>query len=136
MVWSKQEQERIEMQFDSFCKKVLRNRARDLYQVKRLRRQHEVLLSELHYEPAGTGGLESLEGHAFAALGHFINIESDTLTEALRLLPERKRMIILLSYFFDMTDHEIGEHLHAVRSSIQAARSRTLREMRDILEGK
>lgn len=136
MTFSDSERDRIEMQFDSFCKKVLRNRARDLYRAKRLRSQQEVLFSELSYEPANRGNLEEIERHSFSVLGQLISVESDALTEALRQLPEKKRMIILLSYFLDMTDQEIGRQLHSVRSSVQAARSRTLKEMRDTLERK
>ncbi len=136
MIFSDSDRKRIEKQFDSYCKKTVRNRARDIYRAKGQRRQQEVLFSELSYEPAAPETLYKVNMNSFSVLGNFINIESDALTEALRRLPEKKRIIILLSYFMDMTDQEISRQLHSARSSVQAARNRTLKEMRDILESK
>ena len=49
-------------------------------------------------------------------------------------LSGRKRQIILLAYFLDWTDQQIGERFHVVRSTVQAARTKALKEMRDLLE--
>ncbi|MEF2715126.1 MAG: sigma factor-like helix-turn-helix DNA-binding protein, partial [Bacteroides uniformis] len=44
--------------------------------------------------------------------------KNELLAEALNALPERKRDIILLSYFLDMSDAEIGELLNVVRTTV------------------
>ncbi|WP_442346039.1 sigma factor-like helix-turn-helix DNA-binding protein [Gemmiger formicilis] len=40
--------------------------------------------------------------------GFDVLVKNELLAEALNALPERKRDIILLSYFLDMSDAEIG----------------------------
>lgn len=60
--------------------------------------------------------------------------EMDDDTAILLSLSGRKRQIILLAYFLDWTDQQIGERFHVVRSTVQAARTKALKEMRDLLE--
>ena len=61
---------------------------------------------------------------------------SYVLTEALNALPERKRDIILLSYFLDMSDAEIGELLNVVRTTVFRHRKSALAKIKQYLEGK
>jgi DNA-directed RNA polymerase specialized sigma24 family protein len=51
-------------------------------------------------------------------------------------LPGDKRDIILLSYFLDMTDGEIGDKLNLVRRTVQYKRTSSLRELKQFMEGK
>ena len=57
-----------------------------------------------------------------------------TLSKALKCLPERKRNIILLSYFMDMSDAEIGELMNVVRTTVYRHRTSTLEELRKMME--
>jgi DNA-directed RNA polymerase specialized sigma24 family protein len=50
-------------------------------------------------------------------------------------VPERKRDIILLSYFLELTDGEIGKKLNMMRSTVQYKRTTTLQELRRFMEG-
>ena len=54
--------------------------------------------------------------------------------ELLNCLPERKRNIILLSYFMDMSDAEIGELMNVVRTTVYRHRTSTLEELRKMME--
>lgn len=138
MPWSEADRNRIESKFDSFCKTVLKNYARDWYRAKRRKSNNEVLFSELPediwIEPVHIDQIKFLDRYDFHDLGFTVSIENDALAQALSTLSKRKRQIILLSYFFGMTDQQIGDRLHAVRSTIQAARTKALREMRELLE--
>ena len=129
---------RIEGKFDSFCKTVLKNRARDWYRKKERQQKREILFSDvspgLHIEPSCFDYIMCIECQAFYALDRMVMIENDLLANALRMLSPRKRQIILLSYFFGWTDQKIGIRFHTARSTIQAARMRTLQEMREIIE--
>ena len=49
---------------------------------------------------------------------------------------ERKRDIILLSYFLDMSDAEIGELLNVVRTTVFRHRKSALAKIKQYLEGK
>ena len=61
-------------------------------------------------------------------------VEDDQLSEALKTLTEKKRNIILLSYFMDMSDSEISEFIKIPRSNVQYHRTKTLEAMRKIME--
>ena len=54
----------------------------------------------------------------FQVSGFDVLVKNELLAEALNALPERKRDIILLSYFLDMSDAEIGELLNVVRTTV------------------
>lgn len=71
---------------------------------------------------------------AFNVLGMEVQISDDQLSKALKCLPERKRNIILLSYFMDMSDAEIGELMNVVRSTVYRHRTSTLEEIRKMME--
>jgi RNA polymerase sigma factor (sigma-70 family) len=136
--YSRADINRIEGKFDSFCKTVLKNRARDWYRKKERQQKREILFSDvspgLHIEPSCFDYIMCIECQAFYALDRMVMIENDLLANALRMLSPRKRQIILLSYFFGWTDQKIGIRFHTARSTIQAARMRTLQEMREIIE--
>lgn len=138
MRYSRADINRIEGKFDSFCKTVLKNRARDWYRKKERQQKREILFSDvspgLHIEPSCFDYIMCIECQAFYALDRMVMIENDLLADALRMLSPRKRQIILLSYFFGWTDQKIGIRFHTARSTIQAARMRTLQEMREIIE--
>lgn len=54
--------------------------------------------------------------------------------DALMTLPGAKRKIVLLSYFGEMNDREIGDALGTGRANVQYHRSRALAMMRKMLE--
>ncbi|WP_347490444.1 sigma factor-like helix-turn-helix DNA-binding protein [Desulfoscipio sp. XC116] len=125
--------------FDSFCKKVLKHEARDYYDALKRRREREISLDELSEKE-----LEQLtvmdeyfkDLYSFNVLGYDISVSDGRISEALNALPTDRRDIILLSYFLDMTDREIGELLTLVRRTVAYRRTGTLRELKKIMEGK
>ena len=75
-----------------------------------------------------------VEEFSFDVLDGRISVKNEQLATALQALPERKRDIVLLSYFLDMTDKEIAEKLNMVRKTVQYHRTTTLKELRKRLE--
>lgn len=126
--------------FDCFCKRLLRNEMRDYYKEIKRRRKHEVSFSELtakELEQLSACDTYFADGqYIFNVLGNDILVCDETIAEALNSLPENKRDIILLSYFLDMTDGEIGEQLNLVRSTVQYKRTSILRELKKFMEEK
>ena len=59
----------------------------------------------------------------FNVLGLNVIVTDDVIAEALQSLPERKRDIILLSYFLELSDREIGDKLNMLRSTVQYQRT-------------
>lgn len=127
----------VRHQFDSFCRKVLREEARDYIRERIRLAEHEVSLSELSDEQ-----MERLyvldeypsEQHNFDVQGYHVIIRDDRLAEALSSLSDEKRDIVLLSYFLDMSDQEIGEKLNMVRYTVQRRRTSSIAEIRKRME--
>ena len=127
----------VRHQFDSFCRKVLREEARDYVQHIAWRSIHEFSLSELSEEQ-----MERLyvldeypsEAIHFDVQGYDVAINNEKLADALTALPDDKRDIVLLAYFLDMNDQEIADKLNMVRRTVQYRRTSSLKEMKQRLE--
>jgi len=123
--------------FDCFCKKVLKNEVRNYYDEMKRLRDKEVSFSELsetELAQLSTTDKYFATEQTFNVLGHDVIVNDENIAEALRSLPERKRDIILLSYFLELSDGEIGKKLNLIRSTVQYQRTSTLRELKKIME--
>jgi len=123
--------------FDCFCKKVLKNEVRNYYDEMKRLRDKEVSFSELsetELAQLSTTDKYFATEQTFNVLGHDVIVNDESIAEALRSLPERKRDIILLSYFLELSDGEIGKKLNLIRSTVQYQRTSTLRELKKIME--
>ena len=127
----------VRHQFDSFCKKVIREEARNYIKHIAWRSAHEESLSELSGEQMSQ--LYVVDEYPsdqtqFSVQGYSIAVKNTRLADALAALPEDKREIVLLSYFFDMTDQEIADSMNLVRSTVQYKRTSSLTEMKKRME--
>lgn len=124
-------------QFDSFCRKVLREEARDYERHIAWRSNHEVSLSELSEEQERQmyvlDEYPSEQTH-FHVRGYDVAIENENLANALTVLPDDKRDIVLLAFFLDMTDQEIADKLDMVRRTVQYKRAQSLKELKKEME--
>ena len=122
--------------FDSFSKKVLRNEARDhQYEIKRLRSK-EVCISELsaqELEELSTTDDYFVTDQVFSVLGYNIIVNDEEVATALWNLPKLNRDIVLLFYFLDLSDKEVGENLNLIRSTVQYQRTNTLQELKKMM---
>ena len=75
------------------------------------------------------------ESEVFRVLDYDIEVKDELISEALKYLPEKKRNVILLSFFLDMTDTEIAKHMNLVRSTIHHHRVSSLQALKKIMEG-
>ena len=101
------------------------------------RLQHEIPfsdVSDLELNKAGVYDNYSCDYTVFNVLGMEVQVSDDQLSKTLKCLPERKRNIILLSYFMDMSDAEIGELMNVVRSTVYRHRTSTLEEIRKMMK--
>lgn len=135
---SSEQQLRIRKQFDSFCKTLLKNEMIDYERERNYRLRHEISFSELTSEELGKLGKRddyTVESEIFRVLDYDIEVKDELIGEALKYLPEKKRNVILLSFFLDMTDTEIAKHMKLVRSTIHHHRTSSLRALKHIMEG-
>ena len=124
--------------FDTFCKKVLKNEARNILREYVRRQKKEVLFSELPpqiLEQISRTDEYPSEYEWFRVGDFSVEVRDDRLAKALRILPERKRDIVLLAYFLDMRDIEIAKQLRIVRGTVQYQRTKSLKQLKDYLEG-
>ena len=124
--------------FDSFCKKTLKLNAREYYRRLTRRREREVSISELSTQDLARLSVVDTyfkDAFRFNVLGHDIAISDEQLAEALNELPADRRDIILLAFFLGMNDREIAEQLDLVRRTVAYRRTKTLQELKNLLEG-
>ena len=135
---SSEKQSRIRKQFDSFCKTLLKNEMIDYERERSYRLKHEVSFSELTQEELSrmTNTDEYIvESEVFRVLDYDVEVKDELIGEALKYLPEKKRNVILLSFFMDMTDTELAKHMNLVRSTIHHHRVSSLQALKKIMEG-
>ena len=123
----------VRHQFDSFCRKVLREEARDYLRYLARLSNHEVTLSGLSEEQMSQLYVFDeypAEQFHFHAQEFGFAIKDEKLAEALAALPAEKRDIILLAYFLEMTDQEIADQLNIVRRTVQYKRTSSLKEIK------
>lgn len=133
-----EEEMRIRHRFDRLCQMSIKGEAINYYKHMDYRRMHEVTLSELSEKELSrffTMDEYNVENFRFQVLGYDIEVKDALIAEALKSLSERKRNVILLSYFMDMNDAEIAREMHLVRSTIHEHRKRSLEILKDIMEG-
>ena len=128
----------IQQQFDCFCKKVLREEARDYIRILKRRSEKESSFSEL--SESQLTQLSRVDDYpsdyaAFTVQGQTVSIRNERLAEAIGALQPDRREIVLLSYFLDMPDREIAERLDMVRSTVQYKRKNALKEIKEKMEG-
>ena len=123
--------------FDSFCKKILKHEARDYYDELKRQNSREITFSDLsvkEMEQLHTVDKYFVTEQIFTALGLDVIVTDDVIAGALESLSERKRDIILLSYFLELSDREIGDKLNMLRNTVQYQRTSTLQQLKKFME--
>ena len=118
---SSEQQSRIRKQFDSFCKTLLKNEMIDYERERNYRLKYEISFSELTQKELRQLEIMDdyiVESEMFHVFDYDIEVKDELIGEALKSLPEKKRNVIILSFFLDMTDTEIAKYMNLVRSTI------------------
>jgi len=127
----------VEEMFDSYCKKVLKCTAINYDKKYNYIAEHETLMSDLPENLFSLSQSDSYfqQTHFFeVSTGEIIVVKGDDIARMITLLPIVKREIILLSYFTNMTDSEIGRKLNIVKRTVQYQRTAALKQLKKILE--
>lgn len=134
----KSKEEIIEEQFDAYCKAVLRNKARDIYREEKKRATKQVLLSEIPEHVLDELAVYDdylVDAVTMMAADVLVTIRDVTLALALDSLPDTIRKVILMSFYLDMNDTEIADHLNVARGTVYYYRQKGLKQIKDYLEG-
>lgn len=136
MKLTKQEQDIVRKKFSVYCVKVLDGEAKNYWKELEKQRKREVNFSELLQEEwmqlVWYDGFP--ETDCFQVMDRKISVKNADISDALRKLPERKRMIVLMAYFLDMTEKEIAEYLNLVQSTVHYHKADSLRLLKKWME--
>ena len=122
MFLSTSDKRRIQEQFDSFCKKVLRGETSDYRKELARLADNEISIFDLTDKELNRLCATTecpLEDTLYQVSGFDIAVHNDLLAEALDLLPERKREII--------SQHELPSR-HVVLTMVQHPKHRQLQD--------
>lgn len=128
---------RVVQIFDSFCKTVIRNEARNIKKQYARLRERQISLTELPESALASFQINdtSMENsEVFLALGMELLVANLDVAEAIHQLCEPKRKIILLYYFAGFNDREIGEIIGMSVGGLWYQRRKAEEELRKYLE--
>ena len=136
MKLNRQEKEIVRKKFCAYCIKVLHGEALNYLDELKRQREREVSFSELLQKDLDALYLyDDYElAEKFTVLGKQVSVRDELISEALKKLPEKKREIILMLYFLDMTEKEIAACLKLVQSTVHYHKDDSLRLLRKLME--
>jgi len=123
--------------FDSYCKKCIKRNLLDLQRKEKRQSEREISFSDMSaHELLKLSVIDKYfkDEYIFEILGESIGVSDIDLAEALTALPADKREIILMSFFFGMTDKEIAGKLNMARRTVAYKRTSSLQELKKTLE--
>ena len=135
---SSQDELTVMHQFDRLCQLALDGEAADYFRHLEYRANYEVNFSDMTEQELDSIFVMdeyNLDNSHFQVLGYDIEVKDTLLVEALQALTEKKRNVVLLSYFLEMTDVEIARKMNLVHSTIREHRIRSLELLKKFMEG-
>ena len=126
-----------EQTFDSFMAKVIKNEGKDAKKEIARRADHEISVSQLmERELAQIAAADTydLDKMTFYVRNNAITVHDMLLGQAIAALPPYRREVILLAYFMNKNDPQIGELLSVTPNTIRYRRKTSLEKLKQILE--
>ena len=136
MKLNRQEKEIVRKKFCAYCIKVLHGEALNYLDELKRQREREVSFSDLLQKDLDALYLyDDYElAEKFTVLGKQVSVRDEWISEALKKLPEKKREIILMLYFLDMTEKEIAACLKLVQSTVHYHKDDSLKRLKRYME--
>ena len=123
--------------FDSYCKKILKYAARNHFAKIQKRAERETLFSDMTAQDLAALSVTDeyfKDDYVFIVADGSVGVTDADLAEALGTLSANKRDILLMSFFFDMTDREIAERLNMARRTVAYQRTSSIQELKKLME--
>ena len=114
----------VRHRFDRLCQMSLKGEAINYYKHMDNRRKHEITFSELSDDELRK--LKTVDKYFY---------ENELLAEALKDLTDRRRNVVLSSYFLDMSDADIAKQMHLVRSTVNEHKKKSIKILKKTMEG-
>ena len=128
----------LEQSLDSFIKTVARNKSIDILREYARQADRETPLSDL--SPAEIAKRASvtdsyrLYSRPYQVRNYVVQVSDPVVGEALQYLTPQRREVILLYYFLELTDAEIGRLLHIDNTTAKYRRSSALKQLKKLVE--
>lgn len=122
-------QKTIQYQFDYMARKVMiRTKSNYRRSIGRRRRYEKVFseVSDFDLNRLSTSDTYQLYRQFYKVLSMDVEVTDCQIAEALDTLPQRKRNIILMFYYLEMSDVEIAKELNVNRSTVYRNRHSAL----------
>lgn len=126
-----------EQSFDSFCKSLIQNESIDIFRMLKNRSAEEVAMSTVSYDDLAklrTEDTYQTYERIFDVRGKKVKVNDWALGQALQRLNPQRRDVILLYYFLEHTEPEIGELLDLSTGMINYRRTKALQRLKELLE--
>lgn len=128
----------LEQSLDSFIKTVARNKSIDILREYARQADRETPLSDLSPSEIGKSASVTdsyrLYSKPYKVCNYVIQVSDPVVGEALQYLTPQRREVILLYYFLELTDVEIGRLLHIDNTTAQYRRRSALKQLKKLVE--
>ncbi len=125
----------LERRFDLFLKRIVKNGARS-YERMEKRSWHKNVIFSNELVEINSVGISFFIEKEFSVNDMTFTVRGEEIINALEILSELSRNIILLYYFAKMTDSEIAGELRINRRKVNRYRCRALNFIRGTMEVK
>lgn len=135
MKLNNQEKDIVRRKFCAYCIKVLRGEALNYLDELKRKQKRKINFSDFFQKDLETlGYYDNYEiAKNFIVLGKQISIYDESISQALKKLPSKKRDIILMLFFLDKTEKENAACLQLIQSTVHYHKSDSLKLLRKIL---
>lgn len=126
----------LEQTFDSFSKTLIRNEGINALEEIKTRAKHEVpfdMLSREEFEQISSTDSYLINGTILRTKELSIPINDPALSKVLQFLPPQRREIVLLSFFMDYSDAEIGRKLGITANAVRYRKKIALSKLKELL---
>lgn len=138
MKLSKRERDIVRKKFCVYCIKVLHGEALNYLHELNTKHKYEINFSEMSQNELKKLCVyeENQDAEILYIMDTRIAIYDEEIYEALMKLPKRKRQIILMLFFMDMTEKEIAQCLKIVQSTVHYHKDDSLKILKELLKGR
>lgn len=118
--------------FFGFCKTVLRNALSNFYRHESKRYKHEIPAQDelfLHHRHLSASDKYPSDYHILQVEGWIIHLQNDHLFHVLQQLPEKQLIVIILYFWYELTEDEIAKLLQTPRPTIHYRKSQAIKRL-------
>lgn len=127
-----------EQTFDTFTKTVIKNKSIDIIREYARQTAREIPLSDISpsdlYNQANITDTYRPYSRAYSVQNCIVQVYDPVIGELLQHLTPQRREVILLYYFLDLNDTEIGRLLQIDNTTVKYRRNTALKRLKEMME--